>query len=210
LLNTESMGRANQWELCRVAIFRVLTILEVLDLGVDLVLGVSDVIARSFPIGPGGIVGGVGVALGRRARGVLHISPGFLRRALDLVGDAFIGEFVVAHSIADLLLGLADCLIKFSGHAILVQGSTSLLFVVRVREAERRIRAAFPRLSDSASDLNDRATAAHQLQYQDNQCDEEQNVDVRAQHMESNETQQPQHQQNNEDCPEHFVSVSLQ
>ena len=42
------------------------------------------------------------------------------------------------------------------------------------------------------------------LQDENHQRNQKQNVDVRTQYVEPDKAQQPQHQQNNEDCPEHL------
>lgn len=60
------------------------------------------------------------------------------------------------------------------------------------------------RAGAALSMLSNCSPATDKLQYQHNQCDQKQNVDIGAQHVESNEAQQPQHQQYYEDCPEHL------
>jgi hypothetical protein len=64
--------------------------------------------------------------------------------------------------------------------------------------------------SSSVTLNSDGSTAsADKLQDQDNEGDEKQNVNVRAQHVKSDEAQKPQHQQYYEDCPEHLLSISF-
>jgi hypothetical protein len=48
-----------------------------------------------------------------------------------------------------------------------------------------------------------RATAANQLDNENDQRDHEQEMNVSAQNMEADETQQPKNQQNNKDSPKH-------
>jgi hypothetical protein len=50
------------------------------------------------------------------------------------------------------------------------------------------------------------APATDQLNQQDDQCDDQQNVDVCADRVKTHQANQPQHKQNNKDCPEHLSS----
>jgi hypothetical protein len=52
--------------------------------------------------------------------------------------------------------------------------------------------------------LDYRSASANKLQYEHNQRDEKQNVYICSQYVEAYKAQQPQHQQYDEYCPEHW------
>ena len=63
--------------------------------------------------------------------------------------------------------------------------------------------AGLPRTSNIRA-LNGGSAAADELQNEHHQRDQKQNMDVCSQNVETHEPQQPQHQQYDEYCPEHW------
>jgi hypothetical protein len=54
-----------------------------------------------------------------------------------------------------------------------------------------------------------RPTAANQLENENDERDQQQNVNVSAQNVEPNETEQPHNQQNDKDSPKHKKTFEL-
>jgi hypothetical protein len=91
----------------------------------------------------------------------------------------------MADRIAQFFLGFADGLIKFSAYPILVHYVPPVGYGSSVSSRRARLAATAPLLLGNCS------PAADKLQNQHDQCNQKQNVDVRAQHVEANEAQQP-------------------
>ena len=80
--------------------FAALAILEVIDLVIHLLLDLGNLVGNAFTIHTRGVFCFRHMTIVRGTRGVLRVAPCFLGRALHLIGDALIGELLVADSIA--------------------------------------------------------------------------------------------------------------
>jgi hypothetical protein len=102
-----------------------MTLFEFLDLALHLVLGVVDGLA-DFVSGSIGLVRRrFLVRLLYLLCGVFRLSPGLLHRALRLVDESLVGSFFIANGFSDVLLDLANSLVKFSRNPILIHGFLS-------------------------------------------------------------------------------------
>ena len=80
--------------------FATLAILEVIDLVIHLLLDLGNLVGNAFTIHTRGVFCFGHVAIVGGTRGILRVAPGFFCRTLHLIGDALIGELLVADSIA--------------------------------------------------------------------------------------------------------------
>jgi hypothetical protein len=130
--------------------------------------------------------------------GVFHVAIDFLGRAFHLINDAFIGELLIADRFANSLLDLSFDLIELSTYLFGIHE-----YILPVDTTVNN-RAAAKHGAPAVSDYW--PSTANQLDKQHDQGEHQQNVDVGSYCVKTHQPHQPQHEQDNKNCPEHLPS----
>jgi hypothetical protein len=97
-----------------------MTFFSLLDLIIQLVLGIVNRLADLRPVLGGLFLARFCVRVLNVLRGVFHIAPGLFYRAFGLIDDSLVREIIIANGFSHILLDLSNNLVNLPGDLILV------------------------------------------------------------------------------------------